>query len=303
MGIIMKRELLWYVRRILLVGVIICQAFLSACREKDGIKLAGSAGSHTSVPGDGQVKVTFFDVGKGDAVFIETAGHCMLIDSGYDETAEVILDYMEEHNLSVVDYLVLTHFDKDHVGGADQVIGNAEIKTVLQPDYESDSSQYQEYTEAMEEGKISPVAVTETMELSLDGVDFMIDPPRQKTYKEENDFSLVVSMACNEVRFLFAGDCERERLDELLEQKEFPLSHDVLKVPHHGRKEKNSEEFLRCVSPAAAVITHMEGEMGDGKVCRILEEMGAEIYFTGNGTVTCLCDGKQIQMFQGKESD
>ena len=42
------------------------------------------------------VRVTFFDVGKGDAILIETAGHRMLIDAGYDDTAGVILDYLRE---------------------------------------------------------------------------------------------------------------------------------------------------------------------------------------------------------------
>lgn len=294
----MKRERLGCVRRMMLFAIIIGQTFLSACSGKDGVKLTGSEDGSASFPGDGQVKVTFFDVGKGDAIFIQTAGHSVLIDSGYDDTSELILDYMEEQNLFALDYLVLTHFDKDHVGGADHIIENVEVKAIFQPDYESDSGQYQEYTEAMEKEKLSPVAVTQAIQLSLDGVDFRFDPPRQKSYEEENDFSLVVSMTCGKVRFLFAGDCERERLEELLEQKEFPLSHDVLKVPHHGRKEKNSEDFLQCVRPASAVITHSEEEMGDGKVCRILEEMNTEIYFTGNGTVTCLCDGEKVEMLQ-----
>ena len=40
-----------------------------------------------------RLKVTFFDVGKGDAILLETEGETMLIDTGYDDTADVILDY------------------------------------------------------------------------------------------------------------------------------------------------------------------------------------------------------------------
>ena len=61
-----------------------------------------------------------------------------------------------------------------------------------------------------------PVLVTETMELSMDGANVLIYPPQQEEYKEEdNDFSLVVSMGYGEKSFLFAGDCEKERLQEL----------------------------------------------------------------------------------------
>lgn len=137
------------------------------------------------------------------------------------------------------------------------------------------------------------------MEFSTDSVDFLIYPPQQESYEEEdNDFSLVTSMVCGNVRFLFAGDCEKERLKELLGQEEFALSHELLKVPHHGRKEKNSEEFIKAVGPKAAVITSSEEKPADEEVCRILENVGAEIYFTKDGAVTCLCDGEKLQIMQ-----
>lgn len=144
------------------------------------------------------------------------------------------------------------------------------------------------------------ISVTNTMELSLDGVDFLVYPPQKKSYEEEdNDFSLVIRMACGKKSFLFAADCERERLWELLEQEEFPLSHDVLKVPHHGRKEKNSLEFLEAVRPDVAVITSSKEKPADDEICRMLERLGTEVYFTENGTVTCLCDGKGLRVVQG----
>lgn len=241
---------------------------------------------------DYQVKVTFFNVGKGDAILIETSEHHMMIDSGYDDTAEVVLDYLKEQSIDKLDYLVITHFDKDHVGGADRIIKEIKTVNVLQPDYESDGGQYKEYVEAMVDEGIEPDVVTQTMRLSLDDIEFLIYPPQKKDYKEEdNDFSLVISMTCggksNESkRFLFAGDCEKERLNELLIQKEFDLSHDVLKVPHHGRKEKNSKEFLAAVSPEVAVITSSDEKPADDEICMMLKKLGTDVYFTNEGTVT-----------------
>lgn len=276
-------------RRIEIVILAFFLLFLSGCLpQKEGEQEEASG-----------VRVTFFDVGKGDAILVETAHHAVLIDSGYDDTREIILDYMEKQEISVLDYLVITHFDKDHVGGADWILRGVETQSVLQPDYESDSAQYREYVEAVKEKGVPVVPVTKTMEVSLDGVDFLVYPPQEKSYEEEdNDFSLVIRMTCGKKSFLFAADCERERLGELLEQEEFPLSHDVLKVPHHGRKEKNSRKFLEAVRPGAAVITSSKEKPADDEICRMLEELGTEVYFTQNGTVTCLCDGKEIRMVQ-----
>lgn len=245
-----------------------------------------------------ELKVTFFDVGKGDAILIETAEHKMLIDAGYDDTAGTVLDYLaKEAGGSRLDYLILTHFDKDHVGGADHIVNGVEVGEILQPDYKSGSKQYQEYEEAVKKKGKEPLLVTETVKLSLDGAEFLIYPPWQKYYEEEdNDFSLVISMRYGRRSFLFAGDCERERLKELLGQKEFDLAHDVLKVPHHGRAEKNSEEFLRAVSPKIAVITCSEEKPADKEICRMLEELGADTYFSTDGTVTCLCDGERLEI-------
>lgn len=246
-----------------------------------------------------KVKITFFDVGKGDAILIETPEHNMLIDSGYDKTAGVILSYLKKQNIQQLDYLVITHFDKDHVGGADRILQETEVLEILQPDYESDSSQYLEYREIMNKKKLAPVLVTETLRFSLDETDFLIYPPEKSSYDEEdNDFSLVISMTCNNRKFLFTGDCEKERLNELMDQTEFDLSHDVLKVPHHGKKEKNSEEFFKSVSPKAAVITCAKDTPVSEEICDILNETGCKIYLTSNGCVTLLCDGDTIQIIQ-----
>lgn len=266
---------------------------LSVCHSMDRLK------EEDVVLENPGIKVTFFDVGKGDAILIETETHNMLIDTGYDRTSGVILDYLEKENVQKLDYLILTHFDKDHVGGADRILKQVKAGEILQPDYESDGGQYLEYREIVEEMVLQPNVVTEAMRFSLDGAEFLIYPPEQKEYEEEdNDFSLVVSVKYGKRSFLFAGDCERERLDELLQQEEFDLVHDVLKVPHHGKDEKNSEAFLKAVSPKAAVITCSEEEPDREKICEMLNELGTEIYLTADGTVTCLCDGDTIQIMQ-----
>lgn len=270
-----------------------CFGGLSACGEEEPVQSTDAE----KKPENPDVMITFFDVGKGDAILIETGKHNMLIDSGYDDTAEVILDHLESEGIDQLDYMLITHFDKDHVGGADRILEAVRVETILQPDYESDGKQYREYKETMEKKKIQPYLVTETINMSLDEAEFLIYPPQRQLYEEEdNDFSLVVSMRYGEKSFLFAGDSERERLQELLNQKEFPLSHDVLKAPHHGRTEKNSEEFFLAVSPEIAIITCSEDKPADKEIYLLLENIGTKVYTSAEGTITCLCDGKNLEI-------
>lgn len=285
-GARMKKQQIWKA-----FGLFMCiLLFFSGCSGKN-------TGAVSDNPG---VKVTFFDVGKGDAILIETQKHTLLIDAGYEKTYQVIREYLVGQEIRKLDYLIVTHFDKDHVGGADWVVKDFEVGQILQPDYESDAGQYQEYCTALEEKGLQPIPLTETMQFTLDGAKFCVYPPQKEAYEEEdNDFSLVISMVYGEKSFLFAGDCEEERLKELLEQTEFDLSHDVLKVPHHGKKEDNSEDFLRAVDPEAAVITCSEKQPPGRKLYDMLQEMGVEVYLTSDGTVTCVCDGDTLQMIQG----
>ena len=253
-------------------------------------------GETTDKPG---ISVTFFDVGKGDAILVETKNHCMLIDSGFDDTAETILDYLERENIDRLDYMLITHFDKDHVGGADHILEAVEVGEVLQPDYESDAKQYREYMDTMEKMQISPRPVTETLCLSLDEAELLVYPPQRRDYKEEdNDFSLVVSMHCGEKSILFAGDSEKERLEELLDQQEFPLAHDILKVPHHGRKEKNSKEFLLAVMPETAIITCSKENPPDQETLQLLNQLGTKTYLSTEGTITLSYNGKELKISQ-----
>ena len=250
-----------------------------------------------------RLKVTFFDVGKGDAILLETEGETMLIDTGYDDTADVILDYLEEEEIRDLDWLVITHFDKDHVGGADRILEAVEVERVLEPDYESDSGQTREYKEALEALGLEPEKVTDTLVLDFPGTECTVYPPRQEDYEEEdNDFSLVISLRIGNEGFLFAGDCEKERLSELLAEKDLELRHQVLKVPHHGREEKNSDKFLLAVSPEAAVITCSEKKEPDKEILELLSQLGAEVYLTSEGTVTCVTDGSSLEFFQDEQA-
>ena len=98
---------------------------------------------------------------------------------------------------------------------------------------------------------------------------------------------------------MFAGDAENARLAELL--KEGSLSHDVLKVPHHGKAETLSAAFFQAVGPSYAVITSDEKNPEDEVVPALLRQLGAEVFLTREGTVTALTDGENIRLTQQKQ--
>lgn len=249
---------------------------------------------------DSKISFSFkiFDEGKADAIVLRTTEHTVIIDTGEKGDGKDILEYLSENNITEVDYLFITHFDKDHVGGATKVINNIKINNIVTPDYVGNNSEYQSYMKAVSEKNITPTKLTQNMNFSLDDVSFEVFPPMKKSYDEDdNDFSLVISVIDGDNKFLFAGDAEEERIDEIFTQIK-DLQYDFIKIPHHGRNSNNSKKFLEAINPQYAAITCSEKEPADDEVIDVLKSLYCETYYTTKGEIEVLSNGKQIQINQ-----
>jgi len=245
-----------------------------------------------------EISVTFFDLGKADGILIRTPESAVLIDAGTNKNGKELVKALSALGISRLDALIITHFDKDHAGGADHIIDAFSPRVVLEPEYEKDGKQVEQYREALQSAQVVPLSLSENTSFSLGGVSYKIDVANQSYYgeDEENDFSLIVRMQYGSTSFLFAGDAEKPRLNELL--LEGNLSADVLKVPHHGKYEDNSPVFFSAVSPRYAVITSSEEEPEDAQTLLALQQSGAEVLLTRMGTVSIYADGVSLRVLQ-----
>ena len=244
---------------------------------------------------DGELTAVFYDVGKADAILLYTENAAVLIDAGKNKAGQQILDDLAARGIEKLDFLIVTHFDKDHVGGADAIVKGIPVARALEPAYRGDSKQLTQYREALQEAGIEADALSENLSFELDGLRFDVDVANADFYgeDEENDFSLVVRLSHGGVRFLFAGDAEGTRLAELIDEGD--LASDVLKVPHHGNHEKLSALFFESVSPEYAIITSDEKEPEDERVVTALQIAGAEVLLTRNGTIELISDGISVK--------
>lgn len=244
-----------------------------------------------------EISLHFFNAGKADACLIQTANSTVLIDTGKNKFGKELIAYMEENGISDIDVMFITHFDKDHVGGADKVLENIRVHRVIEPAYQSDSKQFVQYSEAVAASQAEVFTLDQNGWFELDGVSYNIDVANQSYYgeDEENDFSLVISIKYGETSFLFAGDAESPRLAELL--AEGIGEYDVLKVPHHGKAEKLSDSFFAAVKPKYSIITSDEEEPEEVSVVKALEQYG-KVFLTRLGNVRCTTDGNVITFGQ-----
>ena len=245
-----------------------------------------------------KLEIEIFKIGQADAILITTNNGTVLIDAGEDEDGTEILDYLNNKKQNKIDYFIVTHFDKDHVGGADFIIKGIVVQHVMQPDYQETGQQYEEYKEALQTKHIEPVALTKELSFALGDAQFTIYPPDIQANEEraDNDYSLIVSMEHEENSFLFAGDAQDKRLSELIAQGN--LKHTFLKVPYHGKYIQTNETFFAAVQPKYAVITCSDKNPEDQATVDALKAVGAKVFLTRNGDITCISDGKQLKIIQ-----
>lgn len=241
-------------------------------------------------------------VGKADAMVLMCGDSTMVIDCGEEEDGEDVLDYLTQKGVEKIDILMITHFDKDHVGGADTVVEKMPVERVLMPDYEGSGKKYKNFLKAVEEAGIEPERVSEVLSLQLGDAAVTVEPPASYEIPDsdeeyDNNFSLITTVELGSNRLVFTGDIEEERISQWLESGSVRKC-DVVKIPHHGFYNEPLERMVDIMQPSYAVICDSEKNPAEKETVSMLEEKGAQCLQTKNGDITIVFDGENIEASQ-----
>ena len=252
-----------------------------------------AAATEESPPVTDELNVYCFQAGKADAFLFWNSAGAVLLDTGESGFGKVILAKLRELGIESLDYLIITHFDKDHVGGAKKLLESVPIGQVLQSNCpKTGASAYEKYLAALESMSITPATVREELTFSLGDAVFTLNPPARETYPEDesNNSSLILTVTHGSNRFLFCGDAEDLRLAEFLETD--PAACVVVKLPHHGEYQSTLEALIQQTDPAYALITSSQEEPEDQKTLDLLEENYVQPLLTRATAYLLTSDGK-----------
>ena len=244
------------------------------------------------------MSVTIFKIGKADSILISYHDHHVLIDTGEDDDAAEISDYFQANDIDKLHALVITHFDKDHVGGADKIVEKMDIDNIYTANYISDSKQTVQFIEAIAEKGIEAIQLMDTTNIVLHDQIITLYPAEKSAYDGDNDYSIVATIDYQDISMLFAGDAEEARLEEILHNEHLARTYDFVKMPHHGRYNELTQSFVEIISPRYAVITSSDKNIEDERTVHTLQTIGAEVYTTRNGDIKVTTDGKTINIKQ-----
>ena len=233
-----------------------------------------------------QFEVTFYKIGKADSSLILDNNKIILIDTGEEDDSEEIINSIKEKGIKKIDYLILSHYDKDHIGSAANIILNFDINRIIGPDYVENSIYYDALNEAITTKKYKFEKLSS--DLLIDNIKITV---AKKVYSNENDMSLIVNISNDETNFLFLGDIMEERINDILNED---LKATLVKIPHHGKTEKNSSELVSKVEPEYAIITSSNKNPEDSEMLEILSKENIKTFLTRNGNIICSSDGKKV---------
>ena len=291
------------IRRMLtrmIAAVSAAAAMLAASGCSSSSSKGGNESSH-SEPVATEFTVTAFNVGKADALVLQTPNSVTVLDTGNKGDGKDIEKFLTAQGITKIDRMIITHFDKDHIGGAARLVNRMEVGDIYVPDYTSQVSEYQSFMEKInEQGKeLNVMKAGSKTDWQSDDAAFQLYAANQTDYgkDEENDFSLCLYVRHGGNTYLFAGDAERARQQEIMALGLGKVT--FLKFPYHGNYLQTTEDFLNQTSPKYAVVCCSEEEDADPSTVESLSKRGTAAYYTKNGTVSFVSDGASITVVEG----
>ncbi|MCF7803509.1 MAG: DNA internalization-related competence protein ComEC/Rec2 [Candidatus Marinimicrobia bacterium] len=252
-----------------------------------------------------KARVTFLDVGQGDAALVELPGdNNILIDAGIrtthgDRGRDVILPFLQYRGIRDIDIAVLSHPHNDHVGGFPAVLRKYPLGEIW-------DTRHSYSTQIMDEIAFLADSLGIQVRTISAGFDTIIGQARFETFfpgsvhlnENINDHSIVQRITINNTSVLFTGDIEDD-VDEILVQYDTLLRADLLKVPHHGSRTSSTVQLLNVVQPEYAVVSVSENNKFDHPSPEVIQRYRALDIRTAltkdDGAVIFESNGKEWQ--------
>lgn len=254
---------------------------------------------------EGELQVHIIDVGQGDSSLIISDDGVILIDAGPNSAEDALRAHLDACGVKTIDYFICTHPHEDHIGGADMVINEYTVKTVLMPETDVSTATVNRLFDALEASDDTVLEAPEVGdEYSLGKISFKILAPDPSVADDANNSSIVLRLRFGDTYFMFTGDAEKASEEKILETfTASELKCDFLKIGHHGSSTSTSEEFLDAVSPVCVSISCEKGNSyghPHSETLKKLEERG----LTGErllrtdelGTIVVFSDGKKLSV-------
>jgi len=230
-------------------------------------------------------RVSILDVGQGQCILLQSDGRTYMVDCGGDHdenTADKAAAVLLSQGVTRLDGLILSHYDRDHVGAAEYLLTRVPADVLILPE---GSGAYQWEPDIMAAHSGTTVRGSEDLQICWE--DTVITVYASGNTQTTNESSLCVLFHTETCDILITGDRTAAGEEMLLWRSNF-LELDALIVGHHGSGKSTGETLLAATRPKTAVISVGENQYGhpSGDVLERLAQYGCVIRRTDlEGTI------------------
>ena len=254
------------------------------------------------------IELHMIDVGQGDAIALRTPrGRWIIVDAGRawrggDAGRAIVIPYVRRYGGSVAAF-ILSHPHADHAGGAATLVRALRPGLFWDGAYVGTSETYHDALTAARGAGVAWERVRPGHRRVIDEVELEFLAPDSawtRQLDDPNEASVVVRARYRAVRFLLVGDAERAEERWLLARDSLALRAEVLKVGHHGSMTSTTEDFLRAVRPAVALVSVGSGNTYGHPNVQVLASLaasGATVLRTDRlGSIVVRTDGTALEI-------
>jgi competence protein ComEC len=242
------------------------------------------------------LRITALDVGQGDGILLQVPEGNVLVDEGPPEAN--VAGQLARLGVRRLAAVVLTHPQRDHVGGAARVLGRLRVDMVLDPRIPSESPDEEAALAAARRRHVAVVTASAGRAFRLGALSLRVVWPRQPVLPgdDPNNAAIVIHARYGELDALLTADAESNvTLPLHLPQIE------VLKVAHHGSADAGLERLLETLRPRIALISvgkgNDYGHPTPSTLATLEAQSGLDVYRTDlDGAITVESDGHRIEV-------
>ena len=234
------------------------------------------------------LEIMMFDVQNADCFLIKTPNKkYIMIDSaksgfrGFDDAKNIINPYLRNERIRKIDYLIITHFDSDHSGGAISLLKNFRVNNIIIQNENKTTKTSKEILSYLKENKLNYKIINnnETI-LKEDNLEIKTFLPSLSN--ENNENSIITYLKYKNKNILFMADCGYKGFEKI--KKFIPNNIDILKIGHHGAQNSINKQMINYLYPEYSLISSKENDYNHPhySTVNLLNEINSKIIQTKN---------------------
>ena len=236
------------------------------------------------------LEILSFDVGNADSFLIKTPDKkYILIDTArgsvtptFSQTDAIVNKYLKDNGIKDLDIMLITHFDKDHSGGAIDVMRTVNVKKVILNKYKDNSDTTKDIFAYLNENKINySEAINNEIVFEQNNLKLITYTPNIKKASDDNDNSIITMLSYKDFDMLFMADGGIKSFDNIKDDLQNE-NIEVLKIGHHGGTNVVSGDMLQSLNVKVGIISTGFNNFGHPKkqTLKTLSDNNLKVYRT-----------------------